>query len=220
MRGLRVVERAHSFSENRIKAAGAAVANGGAGPEARSHEAFTFEAIERRLDGAGGDVALQPRRDLVQDRASIRVVVEPHDRQQHCLFERAENLRQRNYIVVIFAAVSNPRNLLRQLAPRVLCREPTHLRSWTIDASDKFAGSSDNCVTPVALERPTTSSSIIDVLDHVLDKGIVIDAWVRVSLIGVDLVTIEARVVVASIATYLKHAGTLAERPSYAIPSR
>jgi hypothetical protein len=39
----------------------------------------------------------------------------------------------------------------------------------------------------------------------VLDKGIVIDAWVRVSLVGIDLVTVEARVVVASIDTYLKY---------------
>jgi len=39
----------------------------------------------------------------------------------------------------------------------------------------------------------------------VLDKGIVIDAWVRVSLVGIDLITVEARVVVASIETYLKY---------------
>jgi hypothetical protein len=39
----------------------------------------------------------------------------------------------------------------------------------------------------------------------VLDKGIVIDAWVRVSLVGIDLITVEARVVVASIDTYLKY---------------
>jgi gas vesicle structural protein len=49
-------------------------------------------------------------------------------------------------------------------------------------------------------------SSLIDVLDRVLDKGIVIDAWVRVSLVGIDLVTVEARVVVASIDTYLRYA--------------
>lgn len=72
----------------------------------------------------------------------------------------------------------------------------------------------------MAVERTPSGSSLIDVLDRVLDKGIVIDAWVRVSLIGVDLVTIEARVVVASIATYLKHAGTLSERPPHAIPAR
>jgi len=48
------------------------------------------------------------------------------------------------------------------------------------------------------------NSSLVEVLDRVLDKGIVIDAWVRVSLVGIDLVTVEARVVVASIATYMQ----------------
>lgn len=56
----------------------------------------------------------------------------------------------------------------------------------------------------MAIERGSTSSSIIDVLDRVLDKGIVIDAWVRVSLVGIDLLTVEARIVVASIDTYLR----------------
>ena len=51
--------------------------------------------------------------------------------------------------------------------------------------------------------------SLIDVLDRVLDKGIVIDAWMRVSLAGVNLVEVEARVLVASIATYLTHAREL-----------
>ena len=55
------------------------------------------------------------------------------------------------------------------------------------------------------VERATGGSSLIDVLDRVLDKGIVIDAWVRVSLVGIDLITVEARVVVASIDTYLKY---------------
>lgn len=57
----------------------------------------------------------------------------------------------------------------------------------------------------MAVERSPGGSSLIDVLDRVLDKGIVIDAWVRVSLVGIDLVTVEARVVVASIDTYLKY---------------
>ena len=55
------------------------------------------------------------------------------------------------------------------------------------------------------VERSSGGSSLIDVLDRVLDKGIVIDAWVRVSLVGIDLITVEARVVVASIDTYLKY---------------
>jgi len=44
------------------------------------------------------------------------------------------------------------------------------------------------------------------VLDRILDKGIVIDAWVRISLVGIDLITVEARIVVASIDTYLRYA--------------
>ena len=59
------------------------------------------------------------------------------------------------------------------------------------------------------VERTTGGSSLIDVLDRVLDKGIIIDAWVRVSLVGIDLITVEARVVVASIDTYLRYADAL-----------
>jgi gas vesicle structural protein len=58
----------------------------------------------------------------------------------------------------------------------------------------------------MAVERISGGASLIDVLDRVLDKGIVIDAWVRISLVGIDLITVEARVVVASIDTYLKYA--------------
>jgi hypothetical protein len=58
----------------------------------------------------------------------------------------------------------------------------------------------------MAVERVSGGSSLIDVLDRVLDKGIGIDAWVRISLVGIDLITVEARVVVASIDTYLKYA--------------
>lgn len=60
----------------------------------------------------------------------------------------------------------------------------------------------------MALERERTAS-LIDVLDRILDKGIVIDAWIRVSVAGVELVTVEARVVVASLHTYLEHAHEL-----------
>ena len=45
------------------------------------------------------------------------------------------------------------------------------------------------------IERAAGGTSLIDVLDRVLDKGIVIDAWVRVSLVGIDLITVDARVV-------------------------
>jgi gas vesicle structural protein len=63
----------------------------------------------------------------------------------------------------------------------------------------------------MAVERTSGGTSLIDVLDRVLDKGIVIDAWVRVSLVGIELVTVEARVVVASIATYLGYSEALSD---------
>ena len=55
----------------------------------------------------------------------------------------------------------------------------------------------------IQIERASSQASLMDVLDRVLDKGVVIDAWVRVSLVGIDLITLEARVVVASIEMYL-----------------
>jgi len=52
-------------------------------------------------------------------------------------------------------------------------------------------------------ERVARTRSIIDVLDHVIDKGIVVDAWVRLSAAGIDLLATRARIVVESIATSL-----------------
>jgi hypothetical protein len=69
------------------------------------------------------------------------------------------------------------------------------------------------------VERSSGGSSLIDVLDRVLDKGIVIDAWVRVSLVGIDLITVEARVVVASIDTYLKYSEAVAASLPVARPA-
>jgi gas vesicle structural protein len=55
------------------------------------------------------------------------------------------------------------------------------------------------------IERPTPTG-LADVIDSILDKGLVIDAYVRVSLVGIELLTIDARVVVASVDTYLRFA--------------
>jgi hypothetical protein len=55
------------------------------------------------------------------------------------------------------------------------------------------------------LERPS-SSGLADVIDVILDKGLVIDAYVRVSLVGIELLTIDARIVIASVDTYLRFA--------------
>ena len=56
------------------------------------------------------------------------------------------------------------------------------------------------------VNKSTDSSSLAEVVDRILDKGIVIDAWVKVSLVGIELLSIEARVVIASVETYLKYA--------------
>jgi hypothetical protein len=55
------------------------------------------------------------------------------------------------------------------------------------------------------LERPSPSS-LADVIETILDKGLVIDAYVRVSLVGIELLTIDARIVIASVDTYLRFA--------------
>ncbi len=58
----------------------------------------------------------------------------------------------------------------------------------------------------MAVEKAIGSASLAEVVDRVLDKGVVVDAWVRVSLVGIEILAIEARVVVASVDTYLKYA--------------
>ena len=65
-----------------------------------------------------------------------------------------------------------------------------------------------------------SEAGLVDVLDRVLDKGIVIDAHVRVSVSGIELVAVEARVVVASIQTYLLHADSLATTSLAAAPPK
>src|SRR3954467_13228034 len=55
------------------------------------------------------------------------------------------------------------------------------------------------------IERPRPSG-LADVVDVILDKGLVIDAYVRVALIGIEIVTIDARIVIASVDTYLRFA--------------
>jgi hypothetical protein len=56
------------------------------------------------------------------------------------------------------------------------------------------------------LQRAPSPSGLADVLDLILDKGLVIDVYLRVAVIGIELITIDARVVIASIDTYLRFA--------------
>ncbi|MFB5662566.1 gas vesicle structural protein GvpA [Alteribacillus sp. HJP-4] len=56
------------------------------------------------------------------------------------------------------------------------------------------------------LEKHTDSSSLAEVIDRILDKGIVIDIYARISVVGIELITIEARIVIASVDTWLRYA--------------
>lgn len=57
-----------------------------------------------------------------------------------------------------------------------------------------------------SIQKSTDTSSLAEVVDRILDKGVVIDVWACVSLVGIQLLTIEARVVIASVETWLKYA--------------
>jgi hypothetical protein len=56
------------------------------------------------------------------------------------------------------------------------------------------------------LQRAPSPSGLADVIDLILDKGLVIDLYLRVAVIGIELVTVDARIVIASIDTYLRFA--------------
>src|SRR4051794_37822594 len=61
-------------------------------------------------------------------------------------------------------------------------------------------------MTAMQTNRAPRPSSLADVLDLVLDKGIVIDAYVRLAVVGIELLTLDARIVIASVDTYLRFA--------------
>lgn len=71
----------------------------------------------------------------------------------------------------------------------------------------------------MVVERASAAASLVDVLDPVLDTGMVIDAWVRVSVVGIDLLSVEVRDVVASIATYLQFSETVSTMTTASRPS-
>lgn len=71
----------------------------------------------------------------------------------------------------------------------------------------------------MAVEKTIASTSLAEVVDRILDRGIVIDAWVRVSLVGIELLAIEARVVLASVETYLKYAEAVGLTATAAAPA-
>ena len=69
------------------------------------------------------------------------------------------------------------------------------------------------------IQKSTDSSSLAEVVDRVLEKGIVVDAFVKVSLVGIELIAVEARIVIASVETYLKYAEAIGLTASAAAPA-
>ena len=65
-------------------------------------------------------------------------------------------------------------------------------------------------------------SSLAEVLDRILDKGVVVDVWARISLVGIEILTVEARVVIASVDTFLHYAEeiTKIEQAAIAAPAK
>jgi len=61
------------------------------------------------------------------------------------------------------------------------------------------------------------ASSLAEVLDRILDKGVVIDIWARASLVGIEILTVESRVVVASVDTFLHYSEEMAKIEQAAI---
>jgi hypothetical protein len=71
----------------------------------------------------------------------------------------------------------------------------------------------------MAVEKAIGSTSLAEVIDRILDKGIVVDAWVRVSVVGIEILALEARAVVASVETYLKYAEAIGLTATAAAPA-
>ena len=70
----------------------------------------------------------------------------------------------------------------------------------------------------MAIER-VGGTNLADVVERILDKGIVIDVWVCVALVGIDILTVEARVVIASVDTFLKYADAIRQIPPVVRPA-
>lgn len=72
----------------------------------------------------------------------------------------------------------------------------------------------------MAIEKSTASSSLAEVIDRILDKGIVVDLWAKVALVGIEILSVEARIVVASVETYLKYAEAIGLTATAAAPAQ
>ena len=77
-----------------------------------------------------------------------------------------------------------------------------------------------NAAAQQPLGKTSELGGVAQLVDVILDKGIVIDAWVRLSVVGLEVLTVEARVVVASVDTYLRYAEAIGRIRTAAAPSR
>ena len=100
-----------------------------------------------------------------------------------------------------FRTAGQPAGL--SLASRVCVRAAA---SWQEGASRAGGAVSITGQTGAGAGGGPSPSGLADVIDTILDKGLVIDAYIRVSLVGIELVTIDARIVIASVDTYLRFA--------------
>ncbi len=69
------------------------------------------------------------------------------------------------------------------------------------------------------IQKSTDSTSLAEVIERILEKGIVVDAWARVSLVGIELLAIEGRVVIASVQPYLTYAEAIGLTHNAAVPA-
>jgi hypothetical protein len=72
------------------------------------------------------------------------------------------------------------------------------------------------------VEKSVPSATLVEIIDRILDKGLVVDAWAKVSLVGIEILTIELRAVVASVETWIKYAeavGLTVAAPAAAAPA-
>jgi hypothetical protein len=109
---------------------------------------------------------------------------------------------------ISFPAIGNQFPLDERLA-RGVARNPSILdgnhggAQWDSLVQQERTGGPTAMAT---IQHSTNGSSLAEVVDRILDRGCVIDAFVRVTLVGIELLAIEARIVIASVDTWLKYA--------------
>ena len=116
------------------------------------------------------------------------------------------------------------RNVTMSRRPTIQSETQARVDPFLILHLDDVSPRLPNCpferrIVMANVQKSTDSSSLAEVVDRILDKGIVIDVWAKVSLVGIELLSIEARVVIASVETYLKYAEAIGLTATAAAPA-